>query len=479
MVTHKMLKVDIEAAGYRVNEATLKRIEFVGNDGELIVIGGSSGSGKTTLLLTISGVLPSLLGGWVRGSVSINNDTDFITSRLTGLVLQDPEKQILMPTPLDEVLFTLENLGFDEEEALARATELLKRFDLFDKRLNHVETLSGGEKRRLSLASSISHKPYLIMLDEPTASMDPWGIREVRNFITDLINEGNIVLVVEHKVKYFLDLASKLIIMSSGEKIAEYSRNELESRNTRKKLRDLGVDIEPIHEVSKESSDREREVGKVVLTVEGLECWYDPGRPILKDISFEVREGEIIALVGPNGSGKTTLMKTIAGFHKSYSGEIKLRDNKKKIFYVSQTPDYMFLENTVEKELRLLSLKTGLSIKALIEKIPFYNEKKNSSPYRLSLGQRRWLSLIIAWAYRPNVILMDEPTVGLDLGFLNTLFNYIKELSEKGISFIISTHDPRVLLGLANRSFMVEESKIKEIEPYKAALMLESIAGVY
>lgn len=478
-----MLRVDVEVAGYRASEAVLRKIKFGGEEGELILVGGASGSGKTTLLLTISGVLSSLLGGWVDGSVLVRGvdvlRTNSVVPRLIGLVLQDPEKQVLMPTPLDEVLFTLENLGFSEGEALTRATELLKKFNLFSKRLDHVETLSGGEKRRLSLASAISHKPYLIMLDEPTASMDPWGIREVRKFTNDLTREGNIVLVVEHKIKYFLDLADKLVLLSSGEKIAEYSRSELTSRSLREKLRDANVDVEPVHEVLREERDEKREVGEAVLTVEGLECWHNSGRPLLKNVSFDVRKGEVLAIVGPNGSGKTTLLKTIAGFHKSYSGEIKLRESEKKVFYVSQTPDYMFLENTVERELRLTSSRVGLPIEALIEKIPFYSEKKNSSPYRLSLGQRRWLSLVIAWAHKPNIILLDEPTAGLDLGFLNDLFSYIRSLSKEGISFVISTHDPRVLLSLADRSLMIEDGRVKEVEPYKVALMLESIAGVY
>lgn len=479
----KMLRVDIRAAGYRTGEAILKRVDFTCGGGELVVVGGASGSGKTTLLLTISGVLSSLLDGWVDGSVLINDvdllKTDLAVPRFIGFVLQDPEKQVLMPTPLDEVLFTLENLGFSDGDALAKATESLRRFGLFDKRFNHVETLSGGEKRRLSLASSISHEPYLVMLDEPTASMDPWGIREVRRFVADLIKEGNIVLIVEHKIKYFLDLADKLVLMNSGEKIAEYSRDELASRSLRKKLRDANIDAEPIHDVFEESGSEKKRFEKTVLTVEGLELWHDPERPLLKGASFELREGEVLAVVGPNGSGKTTLLKTIAGFHKGYSGEIRFHDGRKKAFYVSQTPDYMFLENTVEKELRLTSSRTRLPLNTLTEKIPFYNERKNSSPYRLSLGQRRWLSLVIAWAYKPDIILMDEPTVGLDLSLLNTLFDHIRRLSEEGISFIISTHDPRVLLGLADRSLVIEGGKTREVEPYKAALMLESIAGVY
>ncbi|MEO3994061.1 MAG: ATP-binding cassette domain-containing protein [Desulfurococcaceae archaeon TW002] len=476
-----MLRVNVEAAGYNAGDAVLRGIRFEGSEGELILIGGASGSGKTTLLLAISGVLSSLLGGWINGSVLIKDEdvlkSSLAVSRLLGLVLQDPEKQVLMPTPLDEVLFTLENLGFGKDEALARATELLGRFGLLSKRLDHVETLSGGEKRRLSLASAISHKPYVIMLDEPTASMDPWGIREVRRFVTELVEEGSIVLVVEHKIKYFLDIADKLILIDSGRKIAEYTKKELTSENLIK-IRSMNVDVEPIHEIPRKSSG-EKKVGEPVLLVEGLECWHDPEKPLLKNVSFEVRRGEVVALVGPNGSGKTTLLKTIAGFHKGYSGEIKLLNRGKKVFYISQTPDYMFLENTVEKELMLTASRTSLRVEDLIKEIPFYHERKHSSPYKLSLGQRRWLTLTIAWAYKPGIVLMDEPTAGLDLRLLNIMFNYIRKLSESGISFIISTHDPRVLLDLVDRSLIIEGGRVKEAEPYEVALMLESIAGVY
>jgi len=478
-----MLRVDVRSAGYRVDEAVLRETMFEGGEGELVLVGGASGSGKTTLLLTISGILSSLLGGWVEGSVFIDGEdllrSEIPASRLVGLVLQDPEKQVLMPTPLDEVLFTLENLGFDESEALTRAAELLRRFGLFDKRFDHVETLSGGEKRRLALASATSHKPRLVMLDEPTASMDPWGIREVRGFVTDLIKEGRNVLIVEHKIKYFLDIADKLVLLSLGRKVSEYSRNELASRDLLKKLRGIGLDVEPVHEIPEALYGKERRIGEVILAVEGLECWHDRKRPLLKDVSFELRKGEILALVGPNGSGKTTLLKTIAGFHKGYSGEIAFRGGVRNAFYISQTPDYMFLENSVERELRLATSKTGHSFEAVVSKVPFYEERKHYPPYKLSLGQRRWLTLVIAWAHKPDIILMDEPTAGLDLSLLNSLFEHVRELSEGGVSFIISTHDPRVLSGLADRSLVIDGGKVKELEPYKAALMLESIAGVY
>ncbi len=479
-----MIEATVNAAGYRMNEEIIKGIDFRGLDGELILVGGSSGSGKTTLLLTVSGVLTSLLGGWVDGVVTVNGvntvkmPENAVTTKLVGLVLQDPEKQVLMPTPLDEVLFTLENLGYEEKDAVKTAVSVLGRFGLTGKELTHVESLSGGEKRRLTLASATPHNPYLVMLDEPTASIDPWGVREVRRYVAELIKEGHVVLIVEHKIKYFIDLAEKFILIDSGRKVAEFSGDELRSRDLLRGLRHSGVDVEPVHEPAEKTYGGRRARDGVVLRVDSLECWYEEGRPIMRGISFELMRGEILALVGPNGSGKTTLLKSIAGFHKKCSGEVRVATDK-RAFYVHQTPDYMFLENTLAKELRHVALRTGVSVEVLSERLPFFTLKKELPPYRLSLGQRRWLTLAIAWAYSPELILLDEPTAGLDLHLLKDLFSFIKTVSERGTSFIISTHDPRVLSELADRAILLEEGKAREVDPFKAALMLESIAGVY
>ncbi|MEM0014220.1 MAG: ATP-binding cassette domain-containing protein [Zestosphaera sp.] len=478
-----MINIKIDAAGYKASEKVIKGVDLKGFEGELIIVGGASGSGKTSLLLTMSGVLKSLLGGWVEGSAIVNGvdvlkAESLTVASLLGLVLQDPEKQVLMPTPLDEVLFTLENLGYEEGEAMRIARRILERFGLSGKELMHVEGLSGGEKRRLTLASAIPHNPYLVMLDEPTASMDPWGIREVRRYIAELIRGNHTVVVVEHKIKYFADLAEKLILMDGGRKVSELRGDELRSKNLLIKLRDVGVDAEPIH-LMLGRKDVKKMIGETILEVRDLECWYDSGKPIVRDVSFELRKGEIIALVGPNGSGKTTLLKTISGFHKHHSGEIRVRGDVKKVFYVHQTPDYMFLESTVEKELKHVAAKTGLAVEVLTKEAPFLHAYRFLSPYRLSLGQRRWLTLLIARAYRSELILLDEPTAGLDLNFLKEFFRIIESMSRKGISFIISTHDPRVLSELVDRALIMEEGRVREADPFKVALMLESIAGVY
>ncbi len=488
-----VLQANIDSAGYVIGEAVLHKIGVNVGEGEVVAVAGPSGSGKTTFLLTVLGVLNNLLFGWVNGSVRINDVNPLDPSgfqkifKIVGVVLQDPEKQLIMPTPLDEVMFTLENLGMETEEALRKSMEYLSVFGLSGKAYEHVENLSGGEKRRLSLAASLVHEPNVIFLDEPTASIDPWGVKEVKNFVRRVKEEGKAALIIEHKVKYFIELIDRLYVINYGSVVKELSRDDLSKQSVLEKVRELGVDITPIHEVSRREEGKALNVGNdIVLEVDGLTCWYNEGLPIFKDVTFEVRSGEVVALVGGNGSGKTTLLKALSGFHKKCSGVIKIKGSinqlsklRKSVFYVHQTPDYMFVESSVEKELLQASRFGGVDLNILKSMFPWFNELKNSSPYKLSLGQRRWLSTLIAWGFQPKVLLLDEPTAGLDLYLMRQFKELVESLKRSGTSFIIATHDPRVLVEFADRALVLKEGRLYEDDVFKLALLLESVTGVY
>lgn len=473
-----MLSAEIEEAGYNDGEVAVKGASIDAERGDLVLIGGRSGSGKTTFLFAITGILHSLLGGWVRGKVSFEGkdllsleDPVSASGKIYGFVLQDPERQLLMPTPLDEVMFTLENFGFDDDEAEKRSREMLERFGLESKMLSHVEDLSGGEKRRLSLASAIAHDPPVLLFDEPTASLDPWGIRELRKFIAEQLKLGKAVVVVEHKAKYFLDLSSEIAVLNGNNGALRFKKVN-NSEDLLEKLDSLGVDALPVLEKKKKASGG----GERVLEVKDLSCWHREGEVIFENADLELRKGEAVALVGPNGSGKTTMLKAIAGFHRKCSGNIELKDGSGKAFYVPQVPEYLFIKNTVEGEVISLSKKTGRRVEEIAEMLGFYEDRKGSSPYALSLGQRRWLSAVIAWSYSPSVLLLDEPTVGLDKFMLSELFGRIERLKERGVSILISTHDPRVLAEAADRCYSLERKRLEECDPVEKALELEGIA---
>lgn len=460
-----MIRYNIDAAGYVENERILEDIASSVGSGEITIITGPSGSGKTTLLLTLTGVLTNLLNGWVRGKVLLNNidplhhDGFMKVPIIIGAVLQDPDKQIAMPTPLDEVLFLLENLGYEEEEAERLAFTVLKRYGLEDKAYEHVELLSGGQKRRLTFASAVAHDPQILFLDEPTASVDPWGIKQIREFIVDAKKKNRTIIVIEHKLKYFIDLADKILLLSKGRLTQQYSIDEI-TDEVLNQLEKMGVDAK-----SPRIIYSSRGVGRTVLKTRGLTVGYSRHKPLIEDIDLELHEGEIAVIVGPNGSGKTALLKTLLGAIPALDGDIyylgeKLvyRKNKlfKGIFYVPQQPDYLFIESTLEREVMELVKKTDMDSRSVAGKIPWYNRLKHRSPYSLSHGQRRWLSIIIAWAYKSKVLLLDEPTTGLDYYLFKKLKALINDLRNEGLSFIISTHDPRIVGELADTVYYID-----------------------
>jgi len=475
-----MLSVLIESAGYSEGREVLRNLNFTAKEGELVLIGGRSGSGKTTSLFAMTGVLSTLLKGYVEGKVTFNDrnileaeDPVSSAGRLYGFVLQDPDRQLLMPTPYDEVMFTLENFGYEESRATARTEALLERFGLKEKMLEHVENLSGGEKRRLSLASAVAHDPPVLLFDEPTASLDPWGIRELKSFIREQLESGKAVIVVEHKAKYFLDLSSEVLVLR-GDGSSERLGGVRFSNSLIEKLEAYGVDSSPAVGMKRAPPASTEKV----LEANGLRCWYDEKNPVIESADLEVMKGEAVALVGPNGSGKTTLLKSIAGFHKKCEGELKFYGGKRRPFYVPQVPEYLFIKNTLSEEVKLISKSTGKREEEIAGLLGFYSDMKDLSPYALSLGQRRWLSAVIAWSYDPSVILFDEPTVGLDKFLLRELFRRIASMKERGISFLISTHDPRVLAEIADRAYALKDRKLEEVDPSDKARELEEVAGV-
>jgi len=478
-----LLKYSITAAGYIEGQKIIEDIDGELSGGEILVLAGPSGSGKTTTILAVTGVINNLLYGWVDGEVNLCG-TNPLTPEgfeevpgLIGAVLQDPDKQLVMPTPYDEVAFTLENLGYDEETIRRKTLETLKRFGLEEKMYSHVEDLSGGQKRRLTFASAVVHEPKLLILDEPSANVDPWGIREIRDFIQESRGKGRGVLIVEHKLRYFLWENIEIHVYRHGRIIARLQTPL--SKEEIKMLMENGIDAGPPRII-----DLKGGTGETVLETRGLTIGYGENI-IAENIDLRVEKGEAVAIIGRNGSGKTTLLKTLVGGLRELDGQIyisqepvSMKERIRKVFYVPQMPDYLFVEQSLEAELLEASRKTGTPIQELVELIPWYSANKDTSPYRLSHGQRRWLGIVIAYAYKPSVILLDEPSTGLDLHLFKMLRKAVEELRMRGVSFIISTHDPRVIGEMCNRAYLLDNKKLQEIERYKAVEYLEREAGL-
>ncbi len=468
-----LVDVKVDRARYRNSLFTLRNISLRLGEGESILLVGSSGCGKTTFLLSMTGVLNNLLEGEVEGYSRIGQidllepDGFREVARFVGVVLQDPDKQIAMPTPYDEVSFVLENLGFDNVEE--KTFKILGVFGLSSKAFTSIEKLSGGEKRRLTIASAIVHDPPVILFDEPTASIDPWGVREVRKYFREHVSGfGRASIVVEHKARYFLDLVDEIILLENGVIRARRKISEVDEEFL-KFLEEHGVDVHsPI--LSREPNNN---VGELLLETRGLNIGYN-GNSIVEDIDFEIREKEVVVVIGANGSGKTTFLKTIAGALKPINGEILFRKDKLRIFYVPQNPDYMFIHTRIKRELEDLRKRSSEAfIERILSEVPWLKQLLDMSPHRLSHGQRRWLALTIARGYNPDIVLLDEPTTGLDLKLYKHVVGWIRNIVRENRSVIISSHDPRVVADLADRLYLIDGKHMREVSLEQGLRWLE------
>lgn len=456
-----LLESFIEEAGYPNGRRVIRGVGLGLDEGRTILVTGASGSGKTTLLLAVTGVLNNLLGGFVRGYSMIKGvdslDPRGFTRvpRMVGVVLQDPDKQIAMPTPFDEVAFTLENLGFDGLESRVRAS--LEEFGLWGKAFHRVDDLSGGEKRRLTMAAAVAHEPDILLLDEPTASVDPWGIRLLRRFVGERSDRG--IMIVEHKARYFLDLVDEVVVVRGGSIAARIGAGGSVERVARV-LEGLGVDAsQPEVRGGRHSSA----LGEVIVEASGLIVGRGGFRVEVEDL--RIRRGEVVAVVGPNGSGKTTLLKTLAGSLRPLAGDLTV---KGRPFYVNQIPDYNFVKTSVRGEM----LSVGLSIDGVARENPWIAGVLDEPPYRLSHGQRRWLSLLVALGSGSSLYLLDEPSTGLDLPLYKTLGRYI-DLMRRRAAVVIATHDPRIVADHADRAILVHGPRAREISVEEALDVLE------
>ena len=452
----------VAEARYSGGFKALEDVAVSVSEGRRLLVAGASGSGKTTLLLAITGVLVNLLGGSVEGRVRLGpvdplSPEGFLrVPRLVGVILQDPERQIAMPTPLDEVLFTLENLGFPDAEA--RAWRSLEAFGLSRKALAWVETLSGGEKRRLTLAAGTAHDPEVLLLDEPTASLDPWIVGETLRFARGFPGPE---LIVEHKARYFLDMVDEVVVLRGGRVAARFRRPFTEGDIAR--MEELGVDARR----ELEARPPEGECLERAATARGVVLGY--GEPLLRVDRFEACRGEIVAVVGPNGSGKTTLLRALAGQRRPLGGSLEVRGRP---FYVPQNPDYSFLFPTVERELREAAERGGRDPRPLFRALAGRG-LEGLPPFKLSHGQRRWLSIAIAYAYSPGLLLLDEPTTGLDVTLYSRLVSLLRRLSRES-AVVVATHDARLVAEAADRVYAALEGELVEVSKGEALRLLES-----
>lgn len=493
----------------------LNNVSLSINDSEFILIAGPSGCGKSTLCRCINGLVPSFYGGKISGSVTVQNIDATRTptkemAKTVGMVFQDPENQLVATDVEREIAFGLENLGLSKTLMAKRIEEVLDTVGIDHLRHRQIATLSGGEKQKTAIASVLVLHPEIIVLDEPTSELDPKGAEEVIQLVKRLNEEfGLTVLLVEHRIDRVLQSADRLIVMNNS--MISYDGNPRDwIHHVGETLPDIGVP--PITRLSvalkkknidtkipltikegrrnfslvfksKEfrktdfSSDKKnKNSNDSIVTVKNLWYKYPNGPTTLKDINLSISKGEFVSLIGRNASGKTTLAKMLNGLLKPTKGSVKINDINttktsvetlsKYVGYVFQDPNVHLFADTVEEEITFMMRNLGFaseSIEDSLEKMlkQFDLEYcRHMYPRSLSTGEKQRVALSSVLAAKPQLLILDEPTRGLDYELKKTLMHHISNYKTEGGTILLISHDIELIAEFGERVLLMSEGKI-------------------
>lgn len=467
-----------------LDQPIINRIQFSLNKNETTILLGSSGSGKSSLALCLNGLYPDAVEGVSSGEIYYRgkNIRDFKKGELNqeiGIVFQDPESQFCMITIEDELAFTLENIKTPPSEMARRISEVLKLVGMDGLQNRKIHELSGGQKQKIALASVLLLEPNMLILDEPTANLDPVSSLEFIQLIKCVQEKHQLaVLIIEHQADDWLDIVDRVLVMGrSGELIADGNVNSI-FMEKKTLLEQEGVFLPKRFSNTADSfrnfNHRILPSEDVILTVKDM-SFYRKKQIILNEINLDIRSGEFIAIIGENGAGKSTLLQLMAGLLTPFKGNIYFFDKpmehwdqkelRKRMGYVFQNPEHQFITDTVLEELTFGLKLNGYSEKKINSTATklmreFHLEKHRfSNPFSLSGGQKRRLSVATMVDETPDILFFDEPTFGQDARTTREFMNMIERLRESGTTIVFVTHDMDIV-DITNRSIVLHKQNI-------------------
>ncbi|MGP1675241.1 MAG: ABC transporter ATP-binding protein [Candidatus Limnocylindrales bacterium] len=448
-------------------------VSFELGPGEVLLVVGPSGSGKSTLALTIAGLVPGEIPAVMTGTLEIDG-TDVRSlgpvgaGARTGLVLQDPSAQLVMERAEDDVAFGLENRGWPPDEMHERVPEALDAAGLGGLGRSRSRRLSGGQQQRLALAGALAPRPGMLVLDEPTANLDPEGASTLIATLSALrVERAATIVLIEHQVDRAWPLADIVLALGAdGRPIDVGAPNDVLTRSANV-MRDAGIWLpagaEPAVSSRALLGSGGATLGEVIVRADSARFGYDRNEPVVRDLTFDAAAGERIALVGPNGSGKSTLGRLLVGLLRPNQGTVRLHEEDparmpaatlaRHAGYVFQEPERQFLAQRVGDEVRLgLTVEEDARVDDLMDRLGLPLERfADRSPYRLSGGEQRRLSLACVLIRRPDVLVLDEPTFGSDRHGYDGLLGILGEHLDAGACLIAATHDRRFVHDVAHR----------------------------
>lgn len=490
--------------------------------GELVVIMGATGAGKTTLAKCLNRTIPTFHTGTLTGEISILGErmqdqgvADL--AGVVGLVSQDFESQLFATNVIQEIVFGMEQLGVEPARMHERVRRCLQTVGLdgFDAR--DPSALSGGEKQRLAIAATLALEPKILVFDEPTTDLDPAGKLEVFAVLAAMRRRGYTLVLIEHESSA-AELADRLVVMSAGRIVADDTpRNVLrrvsflEQNGIRPpdlgrlahaygwaslpascdeavtRLRGRRVHVAPAAPAASSPPDD----SMPLLRAEAVTYGYEPGRTALRRVSLDIQRGEFVALIGQNGSGKTTLAKHLNGLLRAQSGRVLLRGTDIRqlplstvavdVGYVFQNPDHQIFAASVYDEVAFGPRNLGVAPKEVDERVRDVLDFVGLSglvqedPFLLNKGERQRLAVASLLALRPTVLILDEPTTGLDYAEQRRMMELVAHLRRDGMTFLIITHSPWVVAEYAERGVLMRGGEIVFDGPLRSLFAEEEL----
>ena len=488
-------------------EATLKDISFDIVKGEKVLILGPSGSGKSTLAQCLNGIIPNIHKGQAQGQVRIAGQNIFKQSiydksQSVSTVLQDPDGQFIGLTVAEDLAFALENDCANQSEMKDKVALWAERLDLTSLLNHRPQDLSGGQKQRVSLAGVLIDESPILLFDEPLANLDPKSGQETIDLIDKIHKEvGATTIIIEHRLEDVLYRpVDRILLVNDGTLLFNGSPDELLSSTLLLEngireplyvtvLRQLGFDTRDAQNLSQLDAldlsdlvlpdrvlkDRRDSSSDSILKVEGLSVSYGDNPAIIEDMSFSLKKGERLAIVGKNGAGKSTLAKALCGFVPSqgkltYKGQDISQDSiaerSERIGFVLQNPNQMISQTMIFDEVALGLRLRGIEETEVEERVHEVLKTCGLYSFRkwpisaLSFGQKKRVTIASILILKPEIIILDEPTAGQDYKTYTDIMNFLDSLQKQGHTIVMITHDMQLMLEYSDRCLVVVEGKI-------------------
>ncbi|MBJ7458071.1 MAG: ATP-binding cassette domain-containing protein [Thermoleophilaceae bacterium] len=458
-----------------VPAAALDALSLEVASGEFVLVCGDSGSGKSTFLRAVSGLVPHHFGGSASGSAAIcgRDLRDHAAGELAaccGTLLQDPETQIVMDSVRGEIAFPLENLGWEQSAIAVAVEETAAALGIESLLGRRTDELSGGELQRVALAAALAARPEVLVLDEPTSQLDPVAADELLATLARLnVDRGTTIILADHRLERVLDVADRVLMFEAGSIVIDADPQDflaqaaadpgrahllpplaelfdragirplaLNAKAARKRLGPVGGSI---GRASHDSTG-----GDVVLGLNAVGYSYRDAAPTLGGVSFELRAGERAALMGVNGSGKSTLLRIAHGVQRATKGTV---DRSGAVALLLQNPNDYLIHERVAEEAPAESLERfGLQ------------DFAERDPRDLSGGERQRLALAIVMQSDPAVLLLDEPTRGMDQSRKRELAELLRQISARGTAVLVATHDAEFAASFAERALLIGSGSV-------------------